>query len=307
MAKKLVPAGVLALAAGLALAPSSRADEGPAKDTIVVTTRGRATQIADAVEVEVVVAAQAEDPEDAEKKYRDKLAKVIAALKGEDGATPKKKRPKATPAPKKPSDDDEKEETKEPKKEEPAKEKEDESKVPVEIREEGLQMGSPNEPDPRVGVIRRVPQPQPQAPEPLRFSSRVIAKIAHPGSHDRAALRKRVVWLYQKALDVDALPTVRFVCETREAIKRRAYADAMEKAKANAAELAKLAGVNLGPISSVREGLAPLGTAEAAGQGASQALLNLMLAERYGIQPGAATPFDVAVDVDLTVQFSITR
>lgn len=139
-------AGLLALG----LARGAAGGEGDAKH-VTVTARGQATTVADSVEVEFTVTAHTEECVEAEKKFRDKLARVEKALKeGEPTAAPKKKssdddeddapkkktRPKvgasAAPGPpsvkppankkrKKPADDDDDDETPAPKKKSDAK------------------------------------------------------------------------------------------------------------------------------------------------------------------------------------------
>lgn len=86
------------LVASIVLAGVARAEDAKNPQRISVDVRGHATRPADAIEVDVTVVATSESAKDAEKKYRERLQEVIAALKGEGGdKAPRRKKPeKAT-------------------------------------------------------------------------------------------------------------------------------------------------------------------------------------------------------------------
>lgn len=87
------------LALALALGASSAVLAGDPR-RLTVSARGQATATADSVEIEFTVVSRAEEAVDAEKRFRDRLSRVEAALKeGEAKGTPKKK-------PAKPEDDE---------------------------------------------------------------------------------------------------------------------------------------------------------------------------------------------------------
>jgi uncharacterized protein YggE len=79
----LVFAAALSFAAVAARAQDDASAPAVASDRLTVKTHARATAPADVVEVELVVEASGEDGHDAEKKHRDKLVKVLAALTGQ--------------------------------------------------------------------------------------------------------------------------------------------------------------------------------------------------------------------------------
>ena len=145
--------GVLGMAALLAATPalSPRAaaqDAGQqqqqqSKDRLSLTVRGKATAMADEVCIDLTISASAEESGEAEKKYRDKLARVLNALGKGDGKTPvdddapkkRKKKPAAdddAPAvkKKKPAADDEEEAAPKPKKKKPAADEDEEAPKP---------------------------------------------------------------------------------------------------------------------------------------------------------------------------------
>ncbi|AMV41045.1 SIMPL domain-containing protein [Planctomyces sp. SH-PL62] len=102
---------------------------------------------------------------------------------------------------------------------------------------------------------------------------------------------------------------VRFVVEDHEALREQAYAKAAADARGRAERLARLNGVTLGPVLSVRE----VPTASNSGSGSSQSIYALM----YGIAPSQATDDDaddrlttakfqeVPIHVELQVRFAI--
>jgi uncharacterized protein YggE len=354
--------------ASILVAAAARADDAKPQDRVSVDVRGRAAQAADAIEVEVTVVATSELAKDAEKKYRERLEGVIAALKGEDaGRVTRRKKPekpakakKAKPKPDDEEDDDadamkkappakkpkpdaqdsDEEDDKAPK---PAKkadaekpntpdaekpkaadpEKADEGSkpdgdadpamaIPVELREEGLSIApkGPND-DPesmQQMVLRRMNGQQGETKETtFRVASRVIAKIKDLSKYDRRALRKRVAWLIDKAMGAGATedggppPRVRFIVEDGESLKRRAYADAMEKAKARAGELAKLGGRQIHRVAVVHESAAPNAQTETpTGQAA-------FAAAWFGANtPLAPSPtIEVSSEVELAVEFEL--
>jgi uncharacterized protein YggE len=141
----------------------------------------------------------------------------------------------------------------------------------------------------------------------FRVASRVIAKIKDLSKYDRRLLRKRVAWLIDKAMGAGATedggppPRVRFIVEDGESLKRRAYADAMEKAKARAGELAKLGGRQIHRVAVVHENATPNAPTETStGQAA-------FAAAWFGANaPLAPSPtIDVSSEVELAVEFEL--
>src|SRR5437588_11818076 len=90
--RKAAAAMTALLALGLARG-SATAGEGSSQDSkrVSVTARGQATGAADALEIEFTVTAHTEEAGEAEKKFRDKLARVTKALKEGEVTTSKKK------------------------------------------------------------------------------------------------------------------------------------------------------------------------------------------------------------------------
>lgn len=93
-----------ATAAALVLAAPAIAQEY--RDRLSVTVRGHATAPADEVAIELTVSASADDAQDAEKHYRDKLNKVLTALGKGDGAAGDAGEGKKSKKKKKAADDD---------------------------------------------------------------------------------------------------------------------------------------------------------------------------------------------------------
>ncbi len=164
--------GILGLAALLAATPalSPRAVAQDAnqqaapqsKDRLSLTVRGKATAMADEVCIDLTISASAEESGEAEKKYRDKLARVLNALGKGDGKTPsddeapkkRKKKPAAddeAPAvkKKKPAADDEEEAAPKPKKKKPAADDEEEEDTPKKKPEPKKEEPEPKKEEPK--------------------------------------------------------------------------------------------------------------------------------------------------------------
>jgi uncharacterized protein YggE len=132
-------AAMLAGLLALSLAGGVRAGDNDTTRKIGVTARGQTTAQADALEIEFTVTAHTEDATEAEKKFKDKLSRIMAALKDGDAKAgkkksddddddgPKKKKPEAkkpTPPKKKKKTDDDDDDDDDP----PAKKKDGDKK-----------------------------------------------------------------------------------------------------------------------------------------------------------------------------------
>jgi hypothetical protein len=80
------------MAVFMALGVASGARAGDEANRLSVAARGQASATADSIEIEFTVSAHADESIEAEKKFRDKLAKVETALKDGDAKTPAKKK-----------------------------------------------------------------------------------------------------------------------------------------------------------------------------------------------------------------------
>ena len=92
MSRRILRLGAASLALLLAAPPALtrvRADDQSAtKDRLSFNVRGKASQMADEVAIDLTVTGSAEEAGEAEKKYRNKLAAVLNALGKGDGKTP---------------------------------------------------------------------------------------------------------------------------------------------------------------------------------------------------------------------------
>src|SRR5262249_2594848 len=90
--------GLFALAVIAAPEPARALDPPPGGARITVLARGHASLPADSIEVEFTVSASSDDSAEAERRYQERLAKVIAAAKGSPEATTSKSEKKKAAA-----------------------------------------------------------------------------------------------------------------------------------------------------------------------------------------------------------------
>src|SRR5579883_1545113 len=155
-----------------------------------LTVKGEARATADTVEVELSVTACADDAKAAEAKYRDRLSKVITALK--EGKTEKPTRKSAA----KDSDDGDDA----PKKAPPAKgDGADDgaaSQIPFEVSERGLGLGvkatSKDDNNPFKALAKMNGGPKANPDPPMQFQSHVIATIKGVKDLDKKLVARRV-------------------------------------------------------------------------------------------------------------------
>jgi len=303
---------LLAFAASAALA----GDEPP---RVAVNVKGEATAAADTVEVEFTVSAHDDDSAGAERKYRHKLADVLAALKeGKAAAKPVKKdkpdKPDAAPAKKKPANDDDDDDA--PKKAPPkadAPADDSTAPIPVEISERGLTFGvkgaSNDGANPFKAIARMQGGAAPNPDPPMHFSSKVVASIKGVKKLDTKLVARRVAQLIDVGIEAGAdgtdngtAPSIRFIVDDMEALRSAAYADAMKKATTRATNLATLGGRQLGAAVSIREGGA--GAKPEDVNAASMKVVQNMFGGASAAE-APATGFEVSVEVELGVDFGL--
>jgi uncharacterized protein YggE len=310
----VVPAIILATASFV------RAEE-PSR--VAVSVNGRATAVADTVEVELTVSARAEGSADAEKAFRGKLRTVLEALK--EGKAPihpvkkvkEKDKDKEKPAKKKTDDDDDDDDSaKKPAPKPDAVDPNDDSAataIPIEVTERGLAFGVKAAKDDAANPFKAIARMNGGAvanPDPpMVFSSKVVATIKGVKKLDPKLVARRVSLVIDVGIDAGAdgtdtgtAPTVRFLVDDMEALRSQAYEDAMKKATARATRLATLGGRTLGSVASVRE----------SGVGGKlediQSLQVKAVQNMFGSTGGpsdAVTGFEVGAEVDLSLEFDL--
>ncbi|HZU99369.1 MAG TPA: SIMPL domain-containing protein [Planctomycetota bacterium] len=289
----MIVGAALAFLASAALAQDS--------GRVSLTVKGEARATADTVEVELSVTACADDAKAAEAKYRDRLSKVITALK--EGKTEKPTRKSAA----KDSDDGDDA----PKKAPPAKgDGADDgaaSQIPFEVSERGLGLGvkatSKDDNNPFKALAKMNGGPKANPDPPMQFQSHVIATIKGVKDLDKKLVARRVAQIIDIAIDAGAdstesggapPPAVHFIVKDMEALHQAAYDDAMAKAKARATKLVTAGGRTLGSVSSVRENNSPEDMS-------ARQVRNMFGGEAADPLSG----FDVKVEVELSVDFDV--
>lgn len=320
----------LALGATLLVPIAAFAGESPEDNKITVVVRGRAEAQAAALEVELTVSAQADGAADAERRYREKLKNVLSSLRDgkstSDDEAPKKKKPA-----KKAETDEEAEDPEAPKKRPARKKKVEEEDeggsaktgdraeldaaaraIPIEVHERGFQY-SAGGPKKAGGGIMVFPGQEEAKPEALsRFECKVVVTIKDVAKHDRAALARRVALVIDAAAEAggdtsaagdSSAPVLRFVVGEPEALRKKAYEDAMAKAKTRAATLADLSGRKV--VGVVRVSEVSMAAAAASSQPSGMFGFLSML-EGAAREQGKKSALEVADEVELSVTFTLS-
>lgn len=309
--------GMLAVAVVLASlvgpTPAVRAQDDAAEapaPPVAVVVRGHAQVPADVLEIELTVAATADDSRDAEKKFRETVAKVTAALEEPEGARNEGKRSKKK-TDKSEKDDDDDKPAKGESKGEKADDKADAEKsetIPVEVSQRELTLGVKGAPAVAIPNAPGMPAP-PKIESGSRVACKVVAKISGVGARDPKALARRVAGLIDAAVSQGAegtdgiAPVVRLRAQDPEKLHALAYKDAVARAKARAASLADLAGLKLGRVLSVREAQAVLFETPDMGSRVAKAADFAALA--HDVDPTAPAPLLLSVqdEAELLVEF----
>jgi uncharacterized protein YggE len=306
-----------AAAVALAAAGAVRAGDPPQRVSVVV--KGRATATADSLEVEFTVAGNADESADAEKRYREKRARVLEALK-DDGSAPKTVE---KPAKKADDDDDDDDAPKKrvkraekPKKvEKPAEPEAPSPPIAVALSERALSIGAKPKDKGEDGlfgriIINRMNQNKKPDPPPMQVRSLVVATIHGVGAIEREPLSRRVAALIDKAIEAGAdgadgtPPVVRFLVDDPEPLRQRAYKDAMAKARARAQALAELGERKLGKMVSVREVTGAPKEASAEVGSEATAVVEGILGGKAATTPARSLP-EFATEVELRVEFEL--
>ncbi|MBI3723370.1 SIMPL domain-containing protein [bacterium] len=298
MSGKRAAVAFLSLASLALVATSARAGDDLATNRLSVAVKGQAVVTADAVEIELTVSGKADDFAEAEKVYKERLKRVLDALRGgkvepkadEDGP----RKPKKEKAPE-PSD-----------------------AIPVEVTERGLVItaGVDDAPVPggAVRVMRAVgpggAPARPKVDSPMRIQSKVVARIAEIKKLDVAALRRRIGGLVDSAIEAGAddasgegvAPVIRFVADDPEALRKAAYSDALSKARKRATELATLAGCKVGRVVAVHEASQKPDDAKPA---ASMSSTSVVLSSAAPAGKPREACMDLSAEVELRVEFAV--
>ena len=306
---------ISALALAATLAGGVAASRANDDNKLIVNVHGKAT----ALEIELTVVGTGEEAQDAERKYRDKLARVLAAVRGEHAAAEEKpgKKPKAKKdeeededGPKKPG------KAKAPKGDDEGKDKKGEKgdapPIPVAVTERGFKYsaGAPKAAANPMMVFGGGEPPKPEAGS--RFESKVVVTVKDPASLDRATLRKQLATLIDAATEAGAEPTtgsagvpaVRFLAEDVDALRKLAYEDALTHAKTRMGDMATAAGLSKAAfgVKTVRE-IVPAAASASGNANPMGALFGMLAQAATG--DDKAPSFEVTDEVDLEVTFGL--
>jgi uncharacterized protein YggE len=270
------------------LAGMARAGDTPAapENRLTVIVQGKAETPATAVELELTVSGQAEEASEADIKHREKLRRVLAAVRGEKDEKPRKKVRRK---------DDEDEDGPPPK--EKRQEKDENAPdleklaaaISFEVTERGFHVVTSKKEDPD--------DPTKAVSQGARFESKVVVTAKGLEKIDPAALHRRLAELLDVgvASGADGLsgdgepPVVRFLCADAEDLKKKAYGDAITRARSRAGAIAGLSDRKLGRVIVVKEAPAP----------APLAMIEVPKAEEK------KNTFEVQSVVDLEVTFAL--
>lgn len=236
--------GVLAgaLFLGLAIRLAFAGDPPSPENRITVQVEGRAEAKATVAELELTVNGHAEEAQEAEQKYREKLRHVLAGLSGDKG--------EEKPAKKKGKKDEEEEGDGELEKRSAA--------IPFVVTERGFHVVATRKADEEA-------DPTKVSPPGARFESKVVVTISGLDKLDPTARNRRLAQLIDAGVAAGAdpmtgegePPVVRFLCGDPEGQKKSAYADAMAHARSRAGALAELSERKLGAVATVKESYVP--------------------------------------------------
>jgi uncharacterized protein YggE len=248
----------------------------------------------------------AKKPKKDEKKSDDK-----ADEKKDDEKKPEEKKPEEKkPEEKKPEEKKPEEKKLDEKKPE---DKKPEPELKFEVRESALTFGVRQAGDPnQVRMRRMMNQPnQKDAPE-IRFASSVSIVFKEVSKYDPKLVRRKFAELIDRAVnqnveigygpDGDHTPaSVRFGVASADALKQKAYEDAMRQARERAADLARMAGRELGRVLTVRDNTAlPQGIRKN-----MQPYVNPYQYQQVANQSGEDVTMDVTIECDLYVEFEL--
>ncbi|HZU99905.1 MAG TPA: SIMPL domain-containing protein [Planctomycetota bacterium] len=237
---------------------------------ITVRSKARAVAPADEVELELVVQATGEDAKEAEKKHRDRLQKLLAALNGKADATAKDDDDEK-PA----KDDDDEKSDKKPKKKAkkrkaPAEETTDtlpkpgvpdEDGLVMEIKEGRYTLGQKIDPQQQL-VEQMNPGQDTEKDVELSCGSCVHVTLKNLQKSPAKKVRRILATVLDRAADcgIDLgsnhtriKPTLRFRVSDPEALKKKAFSEAITKGKARANDLAECSGLKIVKLASIAD------------------------------------------------------
>lgn len=253
-----------------ALAQDAPASATAARDHVTVRAKARVTAPADELELVLFVQGSSEAAADAEKKHRDKLKRLLAALGNKEnpaGAKDDSDGGEKDKSSDKDGDDDK------PKKKKTKKHRADEADdalpqagVPDEdglvfdFKEGRYTLGvkaDPNQLDDGTGNGEGM-----QKEGELGCASTVVVTLKNLRKSNARKIRRILACVLDRASDAGIdfapvksrlRPTLRFRVADPEALRKQAYSDAIAKARARAADLAKLVGRDVGKVISVND------------------------------------------------------
>jgi uncharacterized protein YggE len=307
----VVAALALALPVIRALAQDQEtAAPAPARENrLVVHARSRVVAPADELELELVVQGTAEEAREAEKKHRDRLRHVLAGLTGKEVTNDE-------------SGDDDEGEKKKPHKKKKARSEDsealpspgvpDEDGLVLEVREGRYTLGVKG--DPTQNAMEDPSDTNDASKEPeLACGSCVHVTLRNVQKSSARKVRRILAAILDRAAEGGAdlgppkthlKPSLRFRVANAEALKRQAYADAIAKGRARAAELAQLAGRKLGNLTVMSELPEPQQVAQENAGDVETLLATLQASEASAPDTFSGTS-EVAVEVRLELEFDL--
>ncbi|MEZ0228582.1 MAG: SIMPL domain-containing protein, partial [Planctomycetota bacterium] len=271
---------------------------------------------ADELELELGVQGISEGAKEAEKKHRDRLKRLMAALTGKEV----EKDESAT---------DEDEETDKPKKKTrkkkaaedgddalPAPGVPDADGLVLDVREGRYTLGAKGDPNQLVDDMGDETQPAKETE--LACGSCVTVTIKNIQKSTPRKVRRLLARILDRASDAGAdlgppktrlRPALRFRSASMDALRKNAYAEAIARAKTRAKDLAELTGRTLGKVSVVNDLAEPSATTQPALDDARSSDYEAYLAMLQSVDPASSDAWsgssEIAVEASVALEFEL--
>lgn len=283
-------------------------------DRLSVKSKARVVALADVLELDFVVQGTAEEAKEAEKKHRDRLKHLVAALTGADAGKDDEE----------PAEDEDDKPRKKTKKKKAAEDAEgplpkpgvpDEDGLVLEVREGRYTLGIKGDPNQLVDDMGDENLPKKEVE--LACGSCVHVTLKHLKKSSPKKVRRLLARILDRAAEAGAdlgppktrlKPALRFRSSELDALKKQAYADAITRGRARATELAVLAGRTLGKVSVVND-LADGGVVQSTLDDARSSDYEVYLALLQAVDPSGSDAWsgssEIAVEASLELEFEL--